>query len=537
MKSCRTNDKILALPLDALSMTMEYLSPRDLFNTAFTCKTLRDAVTTRMVLHSALAYGKYPKRSMIEIEKLMKNYSIHVPSPMRLLRLACGTLCEVCFQNKVNFVRPNYGLFVCFDCLKAGLTKIWRYTSEREKICTRDEYDTLFRHSRVTFFPYEDSRYMLVKPKCDAIGDSIGPIVTLEDIDEMVVHSDGLDGYITNVLKAPDRKAYDDFNHAFDAIDEVNLRKESAKLERKLLKLERNEVNRTKKHKSIDAMLGCLAKTIEEPFRELTLKRKLLNAPSKRRYAQMHVTFLDEVLEPYIIAPSKATKKIIKQLADEINSKFQIILDKGFLSLSFLSEDDPFESRLKHFFDGKIGPSLSDLVSFKIDNHSDDEACRVDSEFISLIANNKFIDALNHLAKGLHFVLLHDFREHEDLSRSYYLARDINFQNKFSRYVWQNELKAQEGKEDADLYKSAFTSVHSKFRDLWSAILNYEDWLEEDNQPGYRRTHMLETSYLFETNGNYMLLTEPFLSLCDAQWDLWRHERRYERRWNSRWYR
>ncbi|KAL7467478.1 hypothetical protein ACHAXS_007725 [Conticribra weissflogii] len=544
-KSCHTKiasadrtDQNPALPLEAFSVTMEYLRPRDLFNTAFTCKTLRDAVTTRAVLNSALRYGKYARRSMSEIQKLMKNHSIYVPSPMRLLRFACGTHCENCFQNRVNFVRPNYGLFVCFDCLKGGLTKIWRYTRTQEEICTRDQYDALFRHSRVAFYPYEDSRYVLVEPKSDVIGESIGPIVTLEDIDEMVVHSDGFDDYITTVLGAPERDAYNEFTLAFEEIEGVVngiiLGKETAKLERKRLKQERSDTNTTKKHESIDKMLGDLTELIDEPFREITLKRELLSAPSKRRYAKMHVPFVDDVLEPYILAPSKARKKVLKEVADEINSKFQMILDKDFLSLSFLSDEEPFESRLKHFFRGNIGPSLSDLVNFKMENHSNDKVCRVTSEFLSLIDNDKFVEALNHLAEGLHFVLFHDFRERGHPSSSY-LTRDLEYQNKFSRYVWQKELEVQKGEEGADLYKSAFVTLHFKFKDLWYSILNYESWMNEDNQPGYMRKYLLETSYHFERNGDYMLLTESFHSLCDEQWDFWRYERRNDRSWDRRW--
>ena len=53
------NNNTAVLSFDALFVMMEYLHPRDLLNTALTCKTLLDMVTTKLVVRSALIHGAY----------------------------------------------------------------------------------------------------------------------------------------------------------------------------------------------------------------------------------------------------------------------------------------------------------------------------------------------------------------------------------------------------------------------------------------------------------------------------------------------
>lgn len=63
---------------DALGVVMEFLAPKELFLMARTCKATRAAVTTRMVVRSAIMHGagpkKYSGRSLLFIEE---RYHIH----------------------------------------------------------------------------------------------------------------------------------------------------------------------------------------------------------------------------------------------------------------------------------------------------------------------------------------------------------------------------------------------------------------------------------------------------------------------------
>ena len=108
------NNHNIALPLDALSMVMEFLSPRELFNVAFTCKTLKKLVTTKMVVRSASIGGWHMRH------KLMSVHAKHRPSPLRLLRLANGKKCEFCSKADVNIILHTFrGVYACLCCSEA----------------------------------------------------------------------------------------------------------------------------------------------------------------------------------------------------------------------------------------------------------------------------------------------------------------------------------------------------------------------------------------------------------------------------------
>ena len=49
--------------VDAMVYVMEFLPPRSLYNIALTCKSLRDKVTTKMVVQSALSKAAAQERS------------------------------------------------------------------------------------------------------------------------------------------------------------------------------------------------------------------------------------------------------------------------------------------------------------------------------------------------------------------------------------------------------------------------------------------------------------------------------------------
>ncbi len=163
------------IPLDAMVNVMEFLPPRSLYNIALTCKSLREMVTTKMVVQSALIHGGHAKKTMEELYNLMKMHSIHPPSPLRLLRLANGKRCEFCLQSGTNHVRPGLGVFACWDCVSSGkqgrwnawsssgsrsglkLTKAWKTSWSR--YTRKPIYRTILSHSRVASNGYGTNHY------------------------------------------------------------------------------------------------------------------------------------------------------------------------------------------------------------------------------------------------------------------------------------------------------------------------------------------------------------------------------------------
>ena len=64
-----------------------------------------------------MIHGGYAKSTIKILFPLLLNDIIHIPSPMRLLRLVNGKRCEFCNTKRVNHVRPGFGVFTSMTCL------------------------------------------------------------------------------------------------------------------------------------------------------------------------------------------------------------------------------------------------------------------------------------------------------------------------------------------------------------------------------------------------------------------------------------
>ena len=161
--SSTTTTATTSVPLDAFNIVMAFLHPRDLLHTAFTCKSLRDMVSTSMVIKSALVHGGHAKSTMEVLFTLTSKHAMHIPSPLRLLRLVNGKVCEFCLNDKVNHARPGIGVFACWACvtsrttrnkrplmIRGTLTKPWKLSWVRYKKppTNRVKYDAIFTHDR-----------------------------------------------------------------------------------------------------------------------------------------------------------------------------------------------------------------------------------------------------------------------------------------------------------------------------------------------------------------------------------------------------
>ena len=354
---------------------------QDLLHTAFTCKSIRDMVSTRMVVKSALIHGGHAKKTMEELYALMSNHSIHVPSPLRLLRMANGKVCEFCQRDRVNHVRPGIGVFACWDCVTNGrgdvappaLTKTWktswvRYTNNQER------YNAIFGHRRVASSLYGSKYFLWSEHRTDGSGERVGPIVAWDDVDRLCNHfrsadkvldDVGIDEYLMTFLDAPPIESYDEFNDTFtdaqrSAEAAAQERYESARLKKAKTK--------DAKRANVEKMLVDLSAMIEEPFREIVMKRG--PNPSFHSGAQisktpcilLETTFIDGMLRPYIITPSKMNKRTLSELAVTINGKLRLIISSNLLDMDYLLESDPFEAALKNYLREML-PDVNALFS------------------------------------------------------------------------------------------------------------------------------------------------------------------------------
>mmetsp|Transcript_23451 Transcript_23451/g.46757 ORF Transcript_23451/g.46757 Transcript_23451/m.46757 type:complete len:568 (+) Transcript_23451:122-1825(+) len=524
----------VSIPTDVVIDIMSFLPPRDLLHTAFASKALRNAVTTTMVLKSAIMTGSPSvQKTMGDIRQLMSSRAIQAPSPLRLLRLACGTRCEICCVTAMKSTSKGLGMFVCWKCVNQGHFRHWNSQWPHHQ-ASMHKFDALFDHPRVAFHQPRSVMYMPSKPMRDASGESIGPIVTFFDVKKMVAHSHGFSAYIANYLYAPTPSVYDDFKSAIIEVDTIKRERASREaMQRRIPSVS------VPKYKMIKKMLHKLAKLIDEPFREAALTRKFTTDAGTPNtmypMIQMHVSFVDVLLRPYIIEPSSMKKKIRKKIATKINEIFRVILEKDFISLSFLSTDDLFERRLKDYFRDKFG-NMKDLIEFGEKQDQVDVYSRVDSDFILHVREDNFVAALLELNGDFHTpLLMPDIRALSASLPSYSQLSRKNYQNSFSRYVWSTEMLkiCSPDRSWEEMFRYAFTSSRKLIQLVWPALREYEDWLDEQSSIedkamflyDDKRTFILQQAYRNENNLS-LLARRDFVSLYKHQCD-YKHEIQY----------
>jgi hypothetical protein len=207
------------LPADVIKHMMSFLAPRDLLNISVTSKCFRSIIDEEVVLKVGLFSGGNSKQSMINLISMLRDQTIFIPDAMRMLRVVCGVVCERCCVRKVKVLRPKYGVFICWSCMRCHkfhtdgklhsvgpscveydrLTRAWRKSNKTYLLCPR-LYDTIFEHPRTCAYSYGRTpwkrydgkdmgvaygklQYMWSRHEHERITNTkIGPIVTYPDV-------------------------------------------------------------------------------------------------------------------------------------------------------------------------------------------------------------------------------------------------------------------------------------------------------------------------------------------------------------------
>jgi hypothetical protein len=105
----------VALCMDVFSIVMSMLNPRDMLRLSRCSKSLMHMVTHENVVRNTIMIGGHAKKSLKAVLDLLRERKIFFPSPLRLLRIACGLKCEIPGCSKtVHNIRAHYGVFCCF---------------------------------------------------------------------------------------------------------------------------------------------------------------------------------------------------------------------------------------------------------------------------------------------------------------------------------------------------------------------------------------------------------------------------------------
>jgi hypothetical protein len=329
---------------------MEFLAPKELFRMAFTCKALQRMVTTRLVVHSTLMHGGHASTTMHHIYALMKFKCIHPPSTLRLLRLANGKRCESCFQNKLNYVRPGYGVFLCRSCMKDSFTddsmaflRRLRRSPQRAKIVD---------NSRVAASLGAPIRLSLSKAglplqtwarRLEHNGELCGPIITLGEVEQLLDASASIESVLGNL---PPEENYLAFVQAYEDSQKEASAAAQARKEKK--EKSRTDAAERRKRNSLH-VVSQVQDLLDEPWKEFAMTNTETGLMGKSPCLSFTSPLVEELMKMCVISPSKGKRTVIIDIATTINRLLQTIHQRQFLEFMFLSEEDPSEAALKQY--------------------------------------------------------------------------------------------------------------------------------------------------------------------------------------------
>ena len=246
---------------------------------------------------------------------------------------------------------------------------------------------------------------------------------------------------------------------------------------------------------------------------------------------KMKTIFIDELLRPYILVPSKCKVKTKKEIATTINQKLGLFESKNLLALEFLSDDDPFETKVKERLRGKY-PDVETLFSIS----------RIDDRFMTHLENDRLLDALGSLvghnfSKTLYSIEPSASAVTKAINTDGYDNEGIQrmIQSVWSKclskagvntYAWQGPNE-DSGKTLKERYHEAFDASQTMFGEVLTALDKFKTFCskkhESEERGIFNRNYVMNSYYYWE---KVLEEEEKFDDLdkgCDLGWE--RHQR------------
>lgn len=326
---------------DVASEIFSCLDIKSLYNITMSCKEGRNLLRHERVVRSALFQGGHAKTSMERLVPLIKRRCIWTPSPIRMLRLVNGKRCERCNQERVNLVSDSYGTFFCFHgCTKDEATKGVAMNKKWSPF--------VVDQPRIAKAAYESRAYIWKRPYTDTAGEQCGPLLSMAEMEGVIMRGQGT---VVSVLEEKDAadpyasavpdilKVYED---AKEAAERRAIEKEEKKRRASL------DANAKKKNKLVDMIATLSSELGDVPWKELALAHTWHKHGNKET-PRFHCYWVNELLHDFVKAPSKASKKKLKEVATSLKDSVSMLEEKGFLDFSFLSESNAVERGIKAF--------------------------------------------------------------------------------------------------------------------------------------------------------------------------------------------
>jgi len=362
---------------DALGLVMQYLAPRELYHVAFTCKALMSKVTVELVVASAVMTDSSRKK-MGALAPLMRDMSIHPPTPLRLLRLINVKRCENCNRTVVRQIHPDFGVALCKRrCLDELFT--------REYPSSPPPYDPgLVHHRRVVHASPTRRGWALHWARGLRHGiEKCGPLATAEELIDVTRRkplSGGSGTAATTPVSrflqtAPPREAYQGFLHAYQQME----KQAEQRLQERQEQQRAREAERERRHKeNVDRMLASIRNGLDERWRDIAMDLEPSSCSIKFRCPAVH-----QLLARYLWSPRECTATVTRRIVAEINDYFGALTE--FCKLEFLQDNFPFDIRLRRYCQSVLMPDIQS-VAFRREAKSQFFGCLLSGRFLFILS-------------------------------------------------------------------------------------------------------------------------------------------------------
>jgi len=221
---------------------------------------------------------------------------------------------------------------------------------------------------------------------------------------------------------------------------------------------------------------------------------------------KMKTIFIDELLRPYILVPSKCKVKTKKEIAATITQKLGLFESKNLLALEFLSMNDPFEKKVKERL-GEMFPNVETLFS----------SSRIDDRFMKYLENDQLLDALGSLvghnfsetlysiqpsASAITKAIDTDGFDNEGIQRMIQsIWSKCLSKVGVNTYSWQGPNEDNE-KSLKQRYHEAFDSSQTMFGEVLTALEEFKTFCskkhESEERGVFNRNYVMNSYYYWE---------------------------------------
>jgi len=367
------------LSVDILTHVMEMLLPREILKFASLSKAFQQMVTHKHAIHAGLVAQMIDEKSMdiaiggwdsrtfrtTKAKKLdlmmtsIASRTVYIPTPLRMLRLMCGTKCER--QGCVNhaYLIPRLMLHVCCRC--ASETNMLQLVSDAGWNRGVDDFPWLA--TARCLWTKKDVSHAVVFPICDPwTGDRVGPRFTSSEAGELLwkgksakdhepLHKDDV-GYPTS---AAVKKLTDIFEDAKKHYASLREETDIKRIQEKQLRDEKKRVNTEKvikKIKLLKELFSQISKMLDPKWKSyaLSIGRWNRSKPHFNCYA------MNDVLSVLIRRPESISESQLQTYASIIDDAFQQVYDQrtgGWLEFPPSLDQDPVAMMLRCYLDRK----------------------------------------------------------------------------------------------------------------------------------------------------------------------------------------